>query len=213
MSQRNFDRLSLLIAAALFVASGIVVTRQGAPLRSRIDLWFLSREQSSLIMRDWDDIVSSGVHIGSATREPTLLIFFDYTCPFCGVLADTLESSFVDERSAALVLTPSQGNESARFAATAAACASEVGELERVHRYLLQSKEWKEHLDQSALASRAHLSSKDQFVECTRSSVPSALLARDSLFAVKIGLTSTPMTFSRDGKLARGLSASLKLLR
>ncbi len=196
----------LMVGCAL-VSSAFVINRS---LRDEPSRASLARVE---YVKDWREVASIGVTLGSDSAAVTVVAFSDFQCPFCrGLLSfsDSLRASGQPIRVVYRHLI-SPAHAKARGAAAAFECAAQEGRANVMHRMLfelpdsLRSEAW------WSLARLAGVTDSAAFQACLASEAVGARISEDSIAAIRLGVRGTP-TLLFDSMKVTGLP-SLDSLR
>lgn len=154
------------------------------------------------------------VAAGAESDKPVIIEFIDYQCPFCRSMQATLDRAEKDELIAVIRLHyPIRPiHPRAEAAARVAICAEAVGRLPEMHRYLVSTDAWyNEAVGWERAISASSISDQSRFLECLPSMPVTERLFRDSAFAARLGVTSTP-TYVSANALRRGVMSLEELV-
>jgi len=186
------ERLSTLGSAAVvlcaIVLTGLVVRRELFPASS-------SRVPDRVV-RDWRRYAAEGRRMGSADAPVTIVVFSDFQCPACRLLADELDSIRAKHpRDVSVVyrhfpLTPVHPR--AEAAAQASECAGGQGRFEAFHDALFREQALVETGEWRHFATAAGVPDLEAFDRCVADPAAQRAVARDFQAGRALGVTGTP---------------------
>lgn len=144
---------------------------------------------------NWRTFASSGHRTGSAGAPVTLVVFSDFQCPACKVLADqvqTLQQRHPERFSVVYRHYPLPSHPHAVAAARASECAARQGRFTQYHDALFASQETLGYTPWQDFARSAGVPDVSGFERCF--SEPGAVeqMNRDIADAKRLGVTGTP---------------------
>lgn len=153
--------------------------------------------------------LASGKSMGQADAPVTILVFSDFQCPFCGVLATTTEAqlieNFVNTGQARLeyrhfiVVDGNVGGSESRDAAEASECAAEQGQFWNYHDFVFanQQGEGRGAFAERRLKAFAEAVGLDTaaFNACFDSNRYAGAVRTDESLGAQMGVTGTPSVF------------------
>lgn len=156
---------------------------------------------------DWRSYAVEGAHQGPRTAPVKLVVFSDYECGVCRVLAQkamVLRAEFPDELEVVWRHFPLAGHMASRAAAVAAWCAAEQGGFDR-YPYLLFARQgellqgrW------GSYATEVGIRDSAEFAHCIEATEYAPALERDIAAGKELRVVSTP-TILVNGDKFRGL--------
>ncbi|GIW50978.1 MAG: hypothetical protein KatS3mg081_0333 [Gemmatimonadales bacterium] len=163
------------------------------------------------VVRGWTSYAAVGSRVGPYRAPVTVVVFFDYQCPFSRKLYLALEElRMLLHANVAFVWRhfPLEGHRLAREAAVASACADLLGEFEDFHRILFGGtaafgkKSWGE------FALQAGINDTVRYNECLSGGAGEEAVARDIAAGRRLGVRGTP-TFLINGEVFAGAGHDL----
>jgi protein-disulfide isomerase len=163
---------------------------------------------------------------GKALGEPgapiTILVFSDFQCPFCGVLATTTEEQVIEqyvntgqarlEYKHYIVVDANVGGSESRDAAEASECAAEQGQFWNYHNFVFgnQQGEGRGAFAERRLKAFAEAIGLDmgRFNACFDSNRYAGAVRADEALGRQMGLTGTPTVFINGFKVESPLDLS-----
>jgi protein-disulfide isomerase len=153
--------------------------------------------------------LASGKSMGQADAPITILVFSDFQCPFCGVLATSTEEqlieNFVNTGQARLeyrhfiVVDGNVGGSESRDAAEASECAAEQGQFWNYHNFVFgnQQGEGRGAFAERRLKAFAEAIGLDTaaFNACFDSNRYAGAVRTDEALGTQMGVTGTPSVF------------------
>lgn len=148
-------------------------------------------------IRNWQIYVSETELIGDLRAPIKVVLFSDYQCPFCKQIHETLVR-LQQKRPGELVIShrnfPIAGlHPYARAAALAAYCAADQGRFSEYHSLLFENQVALSTFDYVSAAQGAGVPRLDAFRQCLRGEDGAEVLRADSIAAMKLNLTGTPL--------------------
>lgn len=201
MRPSRWDRvINIAIGAAvLFLLFSPTGGGLGRLLRTQYGEWRDGRRIETM----WQELVSTGSRVGKGASPvaDTLIVFIDYECPACRLIAPSVRQ-LVERRDIALIvrhLPNGLQHALAREAATAAVCGERLGAFAAIHNTLLESDGWIVDGDWLYFA-RQHVGADSaRFVSCMNARETADRVREDSVLAVRMGIRGTPVFVSRLG--------------
>lgn len=198
---------SWLPAAANVVLIVCAVTVTGLVVRQ--DLFPPSRARPrphTEQVSDWRRYAAQGHRSGPAAAPVDIVVFSDFQCPACRILAgylDAIRMEFPDQVAVVHRHAPLPIHQYAVAAAQASECAARQDRFEQFHDALFQAQASIGTLPWSRFAQVAGVPDEPAFDRCMAETAPVAALQRDTADAHALKLNSTP-TWMVNGVLFRG---------
>jgi predicted DsbA family dithiol-disulfide isomerase len=144
---------------------------------------------------EWREFAREGHRTGPDDAKVTIVLFSDFQCPYCAVLAQSLHT--VRERHPREVAVvyrhfPLATHPHAIAAARASECAAAQGRFEAFEDALFAARDSIGATPWSWFATRAAVRDTAAFRTCSESSAPVAALARDTVAGRRLEVASTP---------------------
>jgi len=155
---------------------------------------------------DWRRYAAQGHRAGPAAAPVEIVVFSDFQCPACRMLAgylDAIRMEFPDQVEVVTRHAPLPIHPFAVQAARASECAARQGRFEQYHDALFQAQASIGSAPWSRFAAVAGIPDQPAFDRCVEETAPVAALQRDTADARRLKLRSTP-TFLVNGVLFRG---------
>lgn len=192
--------LDLTIALAVCIAILGLVRPEGALRR----MWERHRQDTAraeIRGSYWEELTANAELLGTTGGRIIAVEFADYECPYCRMTAPTVR--FLADSlqvQVAFIHVPLPIHRQARPAALSAICAAEQGRFTQMHDRLMTTDAWRSDTLWSEEAGAVGIPDVGRFLECRRSTVAAARIARDSLLALRVGIIGTPtfLTQERD---------------
>lgn len=156
----------------------------------------------------WRDYGSAGARMGAADAPVTIVVFSDFQCPACRVLAEQLQAVRADRGNEVAVVYrhhPLRSHPHARMAARASECAGHQGRFEAMHDSLFQvqpdigSRPWDE------IARNAGVRDLGRFGRCMEDARMDSILARDAVLSRRLAVEATPTLLINDIRVVGAL--------
>ena len=188
-----------ILAAVLFLVLSPTGGGLGRLLRTQYGEWRDGRRIDSM----WQELVSTGSRIGESASPvaDTIVVFIDYECPACRLIAPSVRQ-LVERRDIALVVRHFPNglqHALAGKAATAAVCGERMGAFAAVHNTLLESDGWIVNGDWLDFARQHVGADSSRFVSCMSAPETADRVRTDSVLAARLGIRGTPVFVSRLG--------------
>jgi protein-disulfide isomerase len=134
----------------------------------------------------------------SLDKRDTIVVFFDYQCPFCRTLRSDLKNLSTKQKLPPVRLRqfPLSIHPLAHQAALIAICADLQGEFEAVDRYLVERTSW-QSMDSDDLVDAVPIHDRQMLTKCISSGAAASILAADSISGALIQLIGTPGVVTR----------------
>jgi protein-disulfide isomerase len=151
---------------------------------------------------DWQKYAVSDMRLGPPRAAVTVTEFSDFECPACLRLYRRLEK--IRQRhpnDVAIVYRNYPLDElhpAARPAALAAHCAATHGGFEKYYQYLFENQDSLTTANWSLIAHRIGITDTSSFARCLQAPAAAERLRADSLDAVTLGITGTPLVLIND---------------
>jgi protein-disulfide isomerase len=160
-----------------------------------------ARAASPVRVSNWRDYGSGGHVAGPANAPVSVVVFSDFQCPACRMLADSLAE--LRRRHPAEVRVvyrhfPLPGHPFAADAARASECAAAQGRFQPFHDALFARQEEIGATSWAVFAGRAGLADVPRFEACTRENGGAAAVMRDQAMARRLGVDRTPTLLVND---------------
>jgi protein-disulfide isomerase len=206
------DRLALVVGGLLTAAAAIVAFRDVSPIRTAIDDWRRGRRDAQVLQAEWSAIASLRPVITGHETSASAVLLFDYRCPFCRMLFDSLRA-YPRNASIALAFVHNPRDAASRIAATDALCAYLNGRFAEQHDVLLTRHRATAGEQTDSAVPVQSMPSPGESPSCSDRDSVARLLSRDSLLAAKFSLRATPVLLRKTGSIHVGLSAIMQELR
>jgi len=166
---------------------------------------------------DWKRYAANGHVMGPAVAAVVVIVFSDFQCPACKMLADDLRIVRENDPQRVRIIYrhyPLPTHTSAMAAAYASECAAVQGRFEAFHDALFAEQSLIGHVSWEHFGSVAALKDPAAFARCMTSEIASAAVARDTVDGNRLGLNATPMLLINGVELrgAPTLSALKRLI-
>jgi len=192
---------TLLVICAVIV-TGLLVRRELQPSDAA------SRAVEAVHVPEWQAYAAAGARMGPADAPVTIVVFSDFQCPACRVLAERLQTVRADRGSDVAVVYrhhPLRTHPHARMAARASECAGRQGRFEAMHDALFQAQSFIGTRAWDDIAKEASVGNLDEFGRCMKDAEMDSLLARDAAPAKELGIDATPTFLINDTRLVGAL--------
>jgi len=192
----------LLVACALVVTS-LVVRQDLFPSTSQAPF---GRRTEPRSVAHWQGYAAYGHRLGAAGAPVKVVVFSDFQCPACRLLADELKTLRAEHPAQLTVIyrhAPLAIHPAAFSAAVASECAASQGRFEAFNDALFADQTSVGSIPWSRFAERAGVPDLAAFDRCVSAGRSSGSVARDTLAAHELGVVATP-TFLVNGTLIRG---------
>jgi protein-disulfide isomerase len=144
---------------------------------------------------EWRQYAAHGQRAGGADAPVTVVVFSDFQCPACRLLADnlgTLRAKYPGRIAVVYRHFPLPNHPFAMAAAQASECAAQQGRFEAYHNALFREQNAIGDTSWTRFAARAGVPDLASFERCTSETQRSAALARDLTDAKRLGVMATP---------------------
>lgn len=192
---------AVLVICAVIV-TGLLVRRELQPSDPT------SRAVEAVQVPEWQGYAAAGTRMGPADTPVTIVVFSDFQCPACRVLAERLQTVRGDRGNDVAVVYrhhPLRSHPHARMAARASECAGRQGRFEAMHDALFQSQSSIGTRTWDDIAKGAGVGNLDQFGRCMQDAGMDSLLARDAAQAKRLGIDATPTFLINDTRFVGAL--------
>jgi protein-disulfide isomerase len=179
------------LARSLLVLCAVILT--GLALRR--EFFAPEPQPKRQLVSDWPRYAAHGQRIGGTGLPVTVVVFSDFQCPACRLLADNLETVRKKHpRQIGVVYRhyPLPNHPHAASAARASECAGRQGRFEAYHNALFQEQTSIGDTSWIRFAMRAQVPDSAAFSECMGDSRMSAAVERDLRDAEQLGVMGTP---------------------
>ena len=176
-----------VLCLCALVITGLLVKRELKPSTPSV----VSRTS---VVSNWKDF-ARGEALTSAGKPVTVVVFSDYQCPYCRVLAARIDSLSAKSRSMISLIyrnAPIPAHRFARSAAFAAECAGQAGKFERAHRLLFRDVDSIGVRSWGRFAELVNVKDSAAFSACVRDSVPVTTIRGDEQDAKRLSIHGTP---------------------
>lgn len=192
-------------ATVVLVACALVVT--ALVLRREFFGTALTSGRSQVVtVPDWRSYSETGQVMGPTTASVRLVVFSDFQCPYCKILADDLNTLRQrDSQRFAIVYRhfPGPAHRYAAAAARASECAAAQGRFEAFHNALFAEQQAIGRVSWTHFATVAGLHDSTAFNRCQADSASVPALRRDTVDGNRLGIQGTP-TFLVNDVAVRG---------
>jgi protein-disulfide isomerase len=161
---------------------------------------------SSPHIKDWRQYAAVGSSVGDSRAPVAIVVFSDYQCPFCRVLnkeLQGLDSVYPHRFRIVYRHYPLEMHPHAFEAAVSAVCADEQHIFPTYHDRLFAQQDSIGVKPWSSFARDAGVSDPAAFNACLKDPATTAVVARDTLAAARLGIRATPAILV-DGTLFSG---------
>lgn len=181
----NIAMVVLTVCAVL--VTGLLIRREFFPPSTRMP--------PPQRIAEWRELAREGQRTGPDDAKVTIVLFSDFQCPYCAVLAQSIRT--VRERHPREVAVvyrhfPLDTHPHAVAAARASECAGVQGRFEAFEYALFSAQDSIGVAPWSRFATTAAVPDTMAFRTCSESPAPITALARDSVAARKLNVSSTP---------------------
>lgn len=189
LAQRLSAAGSAAVVLCAVVLTALVVRRElfSAPPRSA------PREQ---VVADWRSYAAEGRRTGPADAPVTVVVFSDFQCPACRMLAESLDSVTARRPGQVAVVYRhfplSSVHPYATAAARASECAAGQGRFEAFHDALFREQALLGIQPWRSFAAGAGVADLDAFDRCVAGTAPDAAILRDGRAGERLRVTGTP---------------------
>jgi len=213
-NSRFWGRVSILDVLTIVVLGVAVylLVRPGSGLHLEYARWRRSKEMRAAAQRDWHFLTSAGIRLYSSDRQPQVIEFMDYECPFCRAAAPVVDSAVRAGVRIAVIQFPLPIHPHARAGALAALCVAGSGDFITMHDYLMTSTSWMSWPRWPADSGPVGVSGNAMFADCVSRGVTGPVLAHQIALADSLHITATP-TFVSAGHVLDGPATVASLER
>lgn len=189
-------------ALGLLCVCAVVVT--GITVKSWMDHRPTYEAEQPTTIQDWEKYAAVGHRMGPADAPVVITEFSDFQCPFCRKMHDMLKT--VESKhpgSIALVYRhyPLSMHPQAMPAAIAAECAGAQGKFAAIHDLLFNQQDSLGKKPWEAYATEAGVSDIAAFSSCLKSTIPTSVIARDTVAGNAVKVSGTPTLIINDLKV------------
>jgi protein-disulfide isomerase len=207
------DVLSTLFTAILticaLIVTGLVIRQEFFKNSEK-----RSNEESIRTVKNWRQAVEEGNTVGVKSAELKIAVFYDYQCPFCKRMEETLKRVRVKYPQKVVVVYRhfplNEVHSRARELAVAAECASRQDMFLTYHETLFTNQSRLEKASLDSLANEVGVPDISQFNACISQERPLEKVKRDVQVAQRLGVKVTPTLFIND-KMISGAIMEEKL--
>ena len=207
------DVLSTLFTAILticaLIVTGLVIRQEFFKNSEK-----RSNEESIRTVKNWRQAVEEGNTVGVKSAELKIAVFYDYQCPFCKRMEETLKRVRVKYPQKVVVVYRhfplNEVHSRARELAVAAECASRQDMFLTYHETLFTNQSRLEKASLDSLANEVGVPDISQFNACISQERPLEKVKRDVQVAQRLGVKVTPTLFIND-KIVSGAITEAKL--
>jgi len=207
------DVLSTLFTAILticaLIVTGLVIRQEFFKNSEK-----RSNEESIRTVKNWRQAVEEGNTVGVKSAELKIAVFYDYQCPFCKRMEETLKRVRVKYPQKVVVVYRhfplNEVHSRARELAVAAECASRQDMFLTYHETLFTNQSRLEKASLDSLANEVGVPDISQFNACISQERPLEKVKRDVQVAQRLGVKVTPTLFIND-KMVSGAITEAKL--
>lgn len=200
MSGKNKGILDHVFNVVLIMVLIYLVLLPGSPLRTRITSWRAQSRLADLAEENWQDLAATTARMDtSLSRQPVIIEFGNYECPFCQRSHQQLETMMESEPSFAVAFRHFAVSDRARDAARAAICAEFQGRFKAMNALLFENSDWKDERNWLAVARAAGVPDLADFEQCLTGEAVTSRLKDDMRLAEILEVRATPTFFYRFG--------------
>ena len=186
---------SAVVVLCAVVLTGLVVRRELFPASPASSI----REQ---VVADWRRYAAEGRRTGPAGAPVTVVVFSDFQCPACRMLAESLDSVQARHPGQVAVVYRhfplTSVHPHAAAAARASECAGDQGRFDAFHHALFREQALLGIEPWRRFAAGAGVPDLDAFDRCVAGSAPDAAVLRDGEAGRRLGVTGTPTLLIND---------------
>jgi len=199
----------LRVLTAILVVCAIIITlllvrrefssSQPDPVSETIP----SRQISNI---EWQQLFQNGILLGPPESKVKIVEFYDYECPFCREIQQTLDElrkKYPDEVAVIHRHFPLPSHLGAHSAAIAAECANTQGYFEEYHAILFIRQNMQTGLRWIDIAQIIGIPDLRSFGECINQEIPSAKIESDIKLAKSLQISAIP-TLIIEGNVYEG---------
>jgi protein-disulfide isomerase len=195
------------LATAVLVLCAVIIT--GLLVRRELAPAVASPPRAVPVkVADWREYAAGGTRMGPAAAPVTIVVFSDFQCPACKVLADRLSTVRAERANDFAVVHrhhPLASHPHARPAAQASECAARQGRFEAMHDALFKAQASIGERPWNDFAKEAGVRDIGGFSQCMRDGATDSVLARDAALASRLGVEATPTLLINDTRLVGAL--------
>jgi protein-disulfide isomerase len=197
-----------VLAACALVVTGLVVRRELFLNDPAVQL----QARESTRVANWREYAAAGHVMGNQSAPVTVVVFSDFQCPACRMLADSLHVLRRNHPGSVRVVYrhfPLQSHRYALTAAGASECAAAQGRFEAFHDALFARQQAIGEIPWSDFAKGAAVPDLARFDACVREAGAVPAVSRDQAMGDRLGVNSTPTLLVNDTRIegARPLAA------
>lgn len=166
-------------------------------------------------VENWESIATSIPESNNANASITLIVFFDYECPFCAVFEESVQQlpgEITQNLSIDYVHISLPGHRYTSDASLAARCAGEQGLFQEFHDELFNHALALGAVDMGGVADKLNVPSIERFTQCIEDKTYQEELTADEAMALRLNVSATP-TYMINGYLFEGASPVDLLVR
>jgi protein-disulfide isomerase len=193
-----------LLNVALFAVLAYAVVRPGGPLDTNLAERAEQRHFEKLAQEHWNVLAATSARLGGGEDSslPIIVEFGDYECPFCRrsyLQMQRVLARYPDVTVGFRHYPLDRIHGRAETAARAAICAEVQGQFQAMHSVLLESNDWRDLNDWTALAEQVGILDLGEYERCLTGRMVEEKLAEDRRLAELLEVTGTPTYFYKYG--------------
>jgi protein-disulfide isomerase len=143
----------------------------------------------------WESFAKGDCRIGPEDAVVTVIVFADYQCPFCAVLAkelDAIQTKYPADVAAVWRHLPLERYDSSYPAARAALCAADQRRFDAFHRTLIDERENLDSRQWDTMAKTAGVADTTRFRMCLEGDSVDTILNHDIADGDRLGVLARP---------------------
>lgn len=164
-------------------------------------------------VENWQQLELNGQETGPEDAPVQIVEFFDYQCPFCKSVQQSVKAvqqKYSGKVSVVYEHFPLSGHEYAFEAAVAAECAAKEDRFAQFHDLLFSNQDQIGNIQYSNLANQANIEDITSFNKCMRSGQTAPIVESGLDLADELGVDAVP-AFIINGKLITGALSEQRL--
>ena len=208
---KAWQRLEAVLTAVVALSSVIVA---GFYVRTQVAVTSNNRADTpATYYKEWETAASAGSRFGSRNAEATLMVYNDFECPYCKLLAadlPALQKKFGGRLAVVYMHFPLRNHAHAEAAAVAAECADDQGVLGAVHDVLFEHQRGLSENFFPTLPDLAGIPDTAAFQQCMKNDSAAASVRRQREWGDRMKVTGTPTVLVNGWKLKLATAAEIE---
>lgn len=190
----------------VIVALGLALGPNGA-LGQRIVAMKQSHDVKTSVRAQWNALTPQSSTIGEDVKPPALVVFSDYRCAYCRILADSISKHLAVSPSRTLALRSlfRPGDSASEYGARAFLCTDEIRARTLLHLRLLTDSNWIRRAFVDSVRREVAQASFASYHGCLFADSTNRRLSMDSAQAVALHVRATPAFAAKSFGVHQGI--------